>query len=117
MKDTSSQEILLYDYDIRSGEVVRSFPLGGNGQDSRDFHLSCYQNQLYLISEKGIFTGPCTETVLTKELDYKDLQLPMKHRITYCQAARDDTIYIGYETLDSAFHLQKFTITKHGDGN
>lgn len=110
MKDTSSQEILLYDYDIRSGEVVRSFPLGGNGQDSRDFHLCRYQNQLCLVSEKGIFTGPCTETVLTKQLDYKDLQLPVKHRITYCQAARDDTIYIGYETSDSAFHLRKFTI-------
>lgn len=110
-KDTSSQEILLYDYDIRSGEVVRSFPLGGSGQDSRDFHLSCYQNQICLVSEKGIFTGPCTETILTKQLDYKDLQLPVKHRITYCQAARDDTVYIGYETPDSAFHLQKFTIT------
>lgn len=111
IKDTSSQEILLYDYDIRSGEVVRSFPLGGNGQDSRDFHLSHYQNQLYLISEKGIFTGPCTESVLTKQLDYQALQLPANHRLTYCQAARDNTVYIGYETPDSTFHLQKYTIS------
>lgn len=115
IKDTSSQEILLYDYDIRSGEIVRSFPLGGNGQDSRDFYLSNYQNQLYLVSRKGIFTGSCTETVLTKQLDYKDLQLPNQHHITYCQAARDNTLYLGYTTSDSSFHLRKITISPQED--
>ena len=114
-KDKSSQEVLLQDYDIRSGEITHTFPLGGNGQDSSDFHLSNYQNELYLLSKKGIYTGSCTETLLTKQIDYKDLPLPNEHRIVYLQAARDKTIYLGYETSDKTVHLLHITIPSKAD--
>lgn len=115
-KNKSTQEVLLQDYDIRCGEVTHSFPLGGNGQDSSDFHLSNYQNELYLVSKKGIFTGLCSETVLTKQLDYQDLQLPNKHHIVYVQAARDKTLYLGYETSDKTYLLH-ITLPSRADGS
>lgn len=105
-KNLASQEVLLQDFDIRSGEITRSFPLGGNGQDSADFHLSSYQNDLYLLSSRGIFSGSFTETVLTQQSTYYDLHLPDYHHINYWQAARDRTIYIGYKTSDNSFHLR-----------
>lgn len=110
MKNRTSQEVLLQDFDIRSGEITRSFSLGGNGQDSSDFHISSYQDELYLLSAKGIFTGPFTETVLVQQLAYRDLHLPDHHRIVYWQAARDRTLYIGYQTPDNHFHLRHMTL-------
>lgn len=91
-----SQNILLRDYDIRSGDVTHTFPLGGPGQDSNSFHLSHYQNDLYVQTSRGIFAGQCTEATLVKVLDYADLKLPKEGRITYLQAGRDHTLYLGY---------------------
>ena len=110
MKNRASQEVLLQDFDIRSGEITRSFSLGGNGQDSSDFYISSYRDELYLLSVKGIFTGSFTETVLVQRLTYSDLHLPDHHRIVYWQAARDRTLYIGYQTSDNHFHLRYMTL-------
>lgn len=105
-KNNSSQELLLNNYDIRSGEIGYSFPLGGNGQDSSSFHICNYQNTLYLITPKGVYTGKCDDTILTEIMDYKKLLLPEKHCITYWQAGRDNTFYLGYKTSDKTFHLR-----------
>lgn len=111
IKKGTSQEILLRDYDIRSGEISHTFPLGGSGQNSSDFYISNYQNELYLLSPKGLYTGSCTELVLTKQLDQQDIQLPAKHRITYFQAARDNTLFLGYKTPEKGNHLHKIMIS------
>lgn len=109
-KNNASQELLLNNYDIRSGEITYSFTLGGNGQDSTTFSISNYQNELYLLTPKGIYVGKCDDTTLTRKMDYSSLQLPANHHITYWQAARDKTFYLGYETSDKTFHLQYFNL-------
>ena len=110
-KNNSSQELLLNNYDIRSGEISYSFTLGGNGQDSSAFPISNYQNELYLLTPEGIYVGKCDDTTLTRKMDYSNLQLPENHRITYWQAARDKTFYLGYETSDKTFHLRYASLT------
>lgn len=112
MKNKTSQEVLLQDFDIRSGEITRSFSLGGGDQDSSDFPLSNYQEELYLLCAKGIFAGSFAEAVLTQRLTYSNLQLPDHHRIVYWQAARDRTLYIGYKTSDNLFHLRYMTLAR-----
>lgn len=109
-KSEKSQNILLRDYDIRSGEVTHTFPLGGPGQDSNSFHLSHYQNTLYVQTSRGIFAGQCTEATLTKILDYADLKLPKESRITYLQAARDHTLYLGYLDEKDTFCLRLLSL-------
>lgn len=101
-----AQSIILRNYDIRSGDATYTFPLGGPGQDSNSFHLSHYQNDLYLQTPQGIFAGQCTEATLTKILDYADLKLPKESRITYFQAGRDNTLYLGYLNEKEVFCLQ-----------
>lgn len=100
------QNILLRDYDIRSGETIHTFPLGGPGEKHSSFHLSHYQNDLYVQTSHGIFAGQCTDTTLAKVLDYEDLDLPKDSQITYLQAARDHTLYLGYRDEKDQFCLR-----------
>ena len=109
-RESKKKSVLLYDYDIRTGEIAHSFPLGGDGQDTSLFHLSNYQDTLYLLTPKGIFLGNCKETKLVKYLDYRDLHIPSHCHITFMQAARDKTIYLGYQSSDQQFFLQQLTL-------
>lgn len=102
----NSQTILLRDYDIRSGETTRSFPLGGAGQTVENFHITSYQNDLYVLTYRGLFTGQCSESILTRVLSYHDLKLPERSRIVYFQAGRDTTLYLGFLTKDEEFQLR-----------
>lgn len=102
-------DILLRDYDIRSGEITRSFPLGGAGQNTADYYMTNYQNDLYLLTNRGLFAGQCSESTLTLLLRHSDLKLPERSRIVYLQASRDESLYLGYKTSKGEFRLRLIT--------
>lgn len=106
MTQKSSRTILLRDYDIRSGEITRSFPLGGDGQNVSDYHITSYQDDLYVLTDRGLFIGQCSESTLTKVLSYSDLKLPKRGRVIYFQAGRDASLYLGYETAEKNLELR-----------
>lgn len=106
MTQKSSQTILLRDYDIRSGEITRSFPLGGAGQTVSDYHITSYQDDLYVLTGRGLFIGQCSESTLTEVLSYSDLKLPERSRVIYFQAGRDASLYLGYETEEKDLELR-----------
>lgn len=108
-----TQDILLRDYDIRSGEVTRSFPLGGAGQNTADYYMTNYQNHLYLLTNRGLFAGQCSESTLTLLLHYSDLKLPEHSRIVYLQASRDESLYLGYKTSEGTVQLRLITTPDH----
>lgn len=110
-----SPDILLRDYDIRSGELTRSFPLGGAGQSIASYHISNYQNDLYLLTNRGLFAGQCSGTALTQLLTYQDLKLPEQSRIVYLQASRDASLYLGYRTGNGDFQLRLITTPDPGN--
>lgn len=100
------EDILLRDYDIRSGEATHTFPLGGPEEHRNSFHLTHYQNDLYVQTSHGIFAGQCTDTSLAKVLDYEDLNLPKNCRVTYMQAGRDHSLYLGFRNETNKFCLR-----------
>ena len=106
MTQNNTHTILLRDYDIRSGEIARTFPMGGAGQNVEDFYITNYQDDLYVLTYRGLFAGQCSESTLTKTLSYCDLQLPDNSRIVYFQASRDSSLYLGYQTSDEDFQLR-----------
>lgn len=109
-----NHNILLRDYDIRSGEIIRSFPLGGAGQNTADYYLTNYQNNLYLLTNRGLFDGQCTESTLTLILRHSDLKLPQKSRIKYLQASRNNTLYLGCITDSGDYLLRFITLPESG---
>ena len=110
LQPENSNTILLRDCDIRSGEIIHSFPLGSAGQDERNFHVSNCQNDLYVLTSRGLFTGQCTDTTLTKLLSYHDLKLPEQSHVVYLQAGWCGTLYLGYQTREGEFQLRLITI-------
>lgn len=109
MTQNNTQTILLRDYDIRSGEIARTFPLGGAGQTIADFHITNYQDDLYVLTYRGLFAGQCSESTLTRLLSYSDLKLPAKSRIVYFQAGRDSSLYLGCQTEGKELQLRLIT--------
>lgn len=116
-KESKTKSVLLYNYDIRTGEISHTFPIGGKERDLSLFHLSHYHDTLYLLTPKGIFLGACTETKLFKYLSYSDLPQHTINDVTYFQAARDKTVYIGYQDNDKKFHLQYLTLPPQPQSN
>lgn len=106
-KNTSTGEVALKSYDIRTGEVQKTYPLGiGNMVP-----VSNYREKLYLLLPTGIYTGDTKESSLFKQTDYSSLSLPEGARITFFQAARDDTLYVGFYDSKQTFHLRIVTVS------
>ena len=57
----TTEEIYLRDYDIRSGEVTHTFPLGSFAQKKEDFHITNLGNTLYVLTPRGLFRGECKQ--------------------------------------------------------
>lgn len=108
--DQDSQRPSLKDYDIRTGEVTKTFPLGEPGQTDMDIQLTNYRDKLYLLSPNGLFSGSCTNSILYKLADRDSLPLPEENRILYFQAARDDMLYLAFLDGSSRVHLYHFTL-------
>lgn len=103
--------VFLYDYDARIGCIHQTFSLGSREKKESSFQLSHYQDDLYVLTPKGIFLGNTDETQLTKYMDYHDLPIHSDEYITYMQAARNQTIYIGTKSSTDSFCLQQFILS------
>lgn len=105
-----NNSVFLYDYDARIGCICQTFPLGSHEKKESSFQLSHYQNDLYVLTPKGIFFGNTDDSQLTKCMDYHDLPIRSDEYITYMQAARNKTIYIGTKSSKDSFRLQQFIL-------
>ncbi len=109
-RSRDAKNILLHDYDIRSGEISHTFPLGDPRQNETAFHVSNCQNDLYVLTNRGLFGGHCSDTSLNKLLTYSDLKLPDQSQITYFQAGKGGTLYLGYQTKEGNLVLRFLTL-------
>lgn len=103
----SSGKISLVRYDIRTGERQKTYPLGTGSF----VPASNYRERLYVLLPNGIYTGSTLDNSLFKQLDSSSLKLPERVQITFFQAARDDTLYLGYYDSEQIFHLQIVTLS------
>lgn len=71
----TTEEIYLRDYDIRSGEVTHTFPLGSFAQKKEDFHITNLGNTLYVLTPRGLFRGECESSSLQKLLAFRELPI------------------------------------------
>lgn len=109
----NKNDILLRDYDIRSGEITHSFPLGGPDQDSSVFHVSSCRDDLYVLTSRGLFGGQCSDTSLIRLLAYNDLKLPEQSHVTYLQADGDNSLFWGFQTKEGDFVLRHITLPEN----
>ncbi len=106
-KNATTGEAALISYDIRTGEVQKTYPLGIRNT----VPVSNYREKLYLLLPSGIYTGNTKEASLFKQTAFSSLGLPENARITFFQAARDDTLYLGFYDSKQIFHLRIVTLS------
>lgn len=108
-KDSDSP--LLTDYDIRSGEVNRSFSLE-TPAETEDFpiHLTNYRKKLYLLTPAGLYTGTCDDSSLLRQAGWEDMQISSPDALCYFQAARDNTLYYAWKDDRQKLHLLQGTV-------
>lgn len=106
-QESKEGEMCLKSYDIRTGESQYTFPLGAN----QTVPFSNYREKLYLLLPGGIYTGSTENAVLQKQVDFSSLNLPSDTNITFFQAARDDTLYLGFYDKEQIYHLRIVTLS------
>ena len=98
----TTEEIYLRDYDIRSGEVTHTFPLGSFAQKKEDFHITNLGNTLYVLTPRGLFRGECESSSLQKLLAFRELQLPPKSNILTMFSGSADSLYLVIKEADGS---------------
>ena len=98
----TTEEIYLRDYDIRSGEVTHTFPLGSFAQKKEDFHITNLGNTLYVLTPRGLFRGECKSSSLQKLLAFRELQLPPQSNILTMFSGSADSLYLVIKEADSS---------------
>lgn len=98
----ATEEVYLRDYDIRSGEITHTFPLGSLTQKKEDFHISNLGNTLYVLTPRGLFRGECTSSSLQKLLAFRELQIPSQSNILTMFTGSADSLYLVLKNTDSS---------------
>lgn len=98
----TTEEIYLRDYDIRSGEVTHTFPLGSFAQKKEDFHITNLGNTLYVLTPRGLFRGECESSSLQKLLAFCELQLPPQSNILTMFSGSADSLYLVIKEADGS---------------
>jgi hypothetical protein len=98
----TTEEIYLRDYDIRSGEVTHTFPLGSFAQKKEDFHITNLGNTLYVLTPRGLFRGECKSSSLQKLLAFRELQLPPQSNILTMFSGSADSLYLVIKEADGS---------------
>ena len=98
----TTEEIYLRDYDIRSGEVTHTFPLGSFAQKKEDFHITNLGNTLYVLTPRGLFRGECKSSFLQKLLTFRELQLPPQSNILTMFSGSADSLYLVIKGADGS---------------
>ena len=98
----TTEEIYLRDYDIRSGEVTHTFPLGSFAQKKEDFHITNLGNTLYVLTPRGLFRGECESSSLQKLLAFRELQLPPQSNILTMFSGSADSLYLVIKEADGS---------------
>ena len=98
----TTEEIYLRDYDIRSGEVTHTFPLGSFAQKKEDFHITNLGNTLYVLTPRGLFRGVCKSSSLQKLLAFRELQLPPQSNILTIFSGSADSLYLVIKEADGS---------------
>ena len=98
----TTEEIYLRDYDIRSGEVTHTFPLGSFAQKKEDFHITNLGNTLYVLTPRGLFRGECKSSSLQKLLAFRELQLPPQSNILTMFSGSTDSLYLVIKEADGS---------------
>ena len=98
----TTEEIYLRDYDIRSGEVTHTFPLGSFAQKKEDFHITNLGNTLYVLTPRGLFRGECESSSLQKLLAFRELQLPPQTNILTMFSGSADSLYLVIKEADGS---------------
>lgn len=107
--DSSTRKFLIKNYDIRSGELTHTITLSTEKNTTAPYFLTNYRERLYLLSADGLFCGSNTENSLTKPESSSISDITSGKKIKYFEAARDDVLYIAYETQEATLHLSRFS--------
>ena len=102
-KDDNSGQLLLTEYDIQIGDSLRSFALGKATENRDEAYLSHYHGTLYLLTSSGLFAGNFKDSSLTKQCSFPEPDFSSEQKISYFQAARDQTLF--YAWNDGTMHL------------
>lgn len=95
-------------YNTATGQKERTIAFGTEENDMTQFYLTSNQENLYVLSDDGIYKGSPEATTLTRFRDFKTLGFPSEITITSFHADRTGTLYM--ECLDdkSIQHLYRF---------
>jgi hypothetical protein len=105
-KISSSDTAQLTDYDIRSGQADKSFPLEG------DSEVSNYRENIYLLTSEGLYLGLYTDTILSKQADLEELQIPSVKKVIYFQGTRNHVLYYAWKDKESRIFLKKSSVSE-----
>lgn len=104
----TNRSYLLDVYNAATGQKERTIQFGTEENKLSQFYLTSNQECLYVLSDDGIYSGSPKGTTLTRFRDFKTLGLPSEIIITFFQADRTGTLYIGYLDDKSIQHLYRF---------
>ncbi len=100
-----STALRLRDYDIRTGILEHTMIPAAPDCTDRDFYLSSYKENIWLLSADGLYTGSFADPCFRRILSLEETGLPKIKSLQLFQAARDHVIYISYAGDDGALHL------------
>ncbi|MCH5252783.1 MAG: hypothetical protein J1F22_07395 [Lachnospiraceae bacterium] len=92
-------------YDIRTGEISGTVSFGDTKNTNKPFYLTNYREQLYLLSDDGLFFGTQEDETLKKAADISELPMSATSQIRFFAAARDDTLYFSCLDDSGRIHL------------
>ena len=107
---SSSGEPMIVDYDIRSGEKIKSFLLTDKSKSIRSVYLANYHENLYIMTEYGLYVGNYTDNIFYCRVKREDLEIEDLESLFFVRAARDNTLYYAWKDEKFRVHLAQINI-------
>ena len=111
-KRDSAGKCLLTDYDIRTGEKVKTFVLGSSDVKNEQIRVCNYHKNLFLLTPDGLYGGAYEDIVLPKMAGLEELGISREDEISFFQVARDDILYFVREDKQSGGQLVKADLSE-----